>query len=112
MEELLKEMLSEIKGLKEGQKQLFDSQEQLSSGQKQLFEGQKQLSDRLDKVEQSQARMENDLGRKLGLLYDGWQLHEDKFQHMQHEIQAQFDDIRADTRYLVRRVAVIEKLAK
>lgn len=79
MKEILKQLLSEVKSLREGQnqlfegqKQLFDGQSQLSEGQKQLFEGQKQLFDgqsqlfegqkqltaRLDRIEATMATKE------------------------------------------------------
>ena len=43
MEEILKQLLCEVKSLREGQNQLFEGQKQLFDGQKQLFDGQKQL---------------------------------------------------------------------
>ena len=45
MEEILKQILSRLDSMEQGQKQLFDGQKQLFDGQKQLFDGQKQLFD-------------------------------------------------------------------
>ena len=84
----------------------------LAAGQKQLTDGQKDICKDLTKLETSmgslekgqlrlETRMENEVIDKIRALFDTWQVHEDKL-----------DDISTDTRYLVARVAKLEKTAR
>ena len=57
MKELLQELIVEVKGLKDGQAQLFEGQKQLFEGQDRLFEGQKQLFEGQDRLFEGQKQL-------------------------------------------------------
>jgi len=74
------QQLSEKVGsLTEGQQQLTENQKKLTEGQNlltekvgSLTEGQKKLEERITKLENVVIRIENDHGRKLAALLDGY----------------------------------------
>ena len=57
MKALLQELIAEVKGLKDGQAQLFAGQKQLFEGQDRLFEGQKQLFEGQDRLFEGQKQL-------------------------------------------------------
>ena len=93
MEELLQQMLEKMATMQTSmasmQKELTEvkqSQTKLDSMQAEIAEI-KQSQTKLDSIQQeiteikqSQTRMENDLGKKVGLLHDGWQSHNEKLE--------------------------------
>lgn len=77
--ELLELIFTEITGLKSGQERLEGEIGGLKSGQERLEEGQQRLEARQERLEARQQRLEdivtrieNDHGRKLEALFDGW----------------------------------------
>ncbi|SCM83306.1 hypothetical protein KL86SPO_70164 [uncultured Sporomusa sp.] len=85
MEELLQKMLEkmttmqtsmasmqqELTAVKQSQVKLDSMQEDSKQSQVKLDSIQEEITE----IKQSQTRMENDLGKKVGLLHDGWQSH-------------------------------------
>ena len=61
MEEILKQILSELNSLKEGQTKIEQGQEQLVQGQKQLEQGQKRLEQGQKRLEQGQEDIRSEL---------------------------------------------------
>ncbi len=62
-----------------------------------------------------ETRIETELIDKTRILFDGWQLHEEKIDRVEGKLDQvidKLDDLSTDTRYLVGRVAKLEKLAK
>ena len=62
----------EIVGLKAGQERLEGEIVGLRAGQERLEEGQQRLEARQQRLEDIVTRIENDHGRKLEALFDGW----------------------------------------
>ena len=75
---LMEKMYGEIIGLKEGQKS--------------LDQGQNDINEELSKLSQAMARIENDHGEKLSVLFDAIKQHDDRFDRLdaksdRHEIE-------------------------
>ena len=70
--ELLELIFTEITGLKAGQERLEGEIVGLRAGQERLEEGQQRLEARQQRLEDIVTRIENDHGRKLEALFDGW----------------------------------------
>ncbi|AEG16024.1 hypothetical protein Desku_2497 [Desulfofundulus kuznetsovii DSM 6115] len=81
-----------------------------------LEEGQLHLTTRLDnvdnKVDKLGLRLENEVIDKVRALFDGFALRGDQIERLQKHLDKRIDSIETDTRYLVARVARLEKLAK
>ncbi|MDK2889226.1 MAG: hypothetical protein PWP72_2104 [Thermoanaerobacter sp.] len=81
-----------------------------------LEEGQLHLTTRLDnvdnKVDKLELRLENEVIDKVRALFDGFALRGDQIERLQKHLDERLDSIETDTRYLVARVARLEKLAK
>jgi predicted nuclease with TOPRIM domain len=81
-----------------------------------LEEGQLHLATRLDnvdnKVDKLELRLENEVIDKVRALFDGFALRGDQIERLQKHLDERLDSIETDTRYLVARVARLEKLAK
>ena len=80
-----------------------------------LETGQQKLEARMDSLEKGQirleARMESEVIEKIGALFDSYNLRGDQIEDLQKHLDQRFDSIEIDTRYLVSRVARIEKLS-
>ena len=72
MEELLKQLL-------EGQRQIIESQNKLEQSNE-------KLSTDIRSVKLDFARMEQEVGRKTGLLLDGWTQHQERFSVLEEGI--------------------------
>ena len=119
MEEILKEILGELKTLNqrvgkleegqgklgEGQTRLEESQRRLEEGHRRLEESQARLESKVDRLE---LRMENEVIDKIRALFDGWQEHEEKFIDVAEKIDLlnlKFD--RLETK--LNQVAIVQK---
>jgi len=133
MEEILKEILGELKTLNqrvgkleegqgklgEGQTRLEESQRRLEEGHRRLEEGHRRLEEGHRRLEENQARleskvdrlelrMENEVIDKIRALFDGWQEHEEKFIDVAEKIDLlnlKFD--RLETK--LNQVAIVQK---
>jgi len=74
------------------------------------------LNERVAGVEYGQlrleSRMENEVIDKIRTLFNGYSLRGDQIESLKKHIDERLDSIETDTRYLVARVACLEKLAK
>lgn len=75
--------------------------EKLEQGQKSLEQGQKDTNEELAIVRQTVARIEHDHGAKLNALFDGYKLHEDRFDR----IDKRFDRIENKVDVILEQVA-------
>ena len=91
MEELLKQLLSEMKELKSDVSEMKASQERTDT--------------RLSPMEGSLARMENDIGTKIAALFDGYTLRGDQIERLQEHLDERLDSIQTDLSYVVGKVA-------
>ena len=97
-EQILKDILGELKALNQRVGNLEDGQKELKSDVSDLNKGQLRL----------ETRMENEVIEKIGALFDTREVTNDNFA----KIMEKLDSIEIDTGYLVSRVARLEKLAK
>lgn len=129
-EQLLREILGELRalnqrvsGLEDGQRELAKRvsglEERLGSVEVRLgsLEGRLGLvEERLGSLEERQlrleARLETEVIDKLRALFDGFALRGEQIEQLQKYVEERFDSIETDTRYLVARVVRLEKLAK
>jgi hypothetical protein len=56
--------------------------------------------------------MEEEVFNKIGALFNGHSLRGDQIEKLRKHLDERLDNIETDTRYLVARVARLEKLAK
>lgn len=61
-------------------------QEQLLEGQKQIVQSNEKLATEIRDIKLDLARMEQESGRSIGLLLDGWQKHEEVFSAVEEQI--------------------------
>ena len=59
---------------------------QLIEGQNQLIQSNKKITTEISNIKLDLARMEQENSRKIGLLIDGWQEHEEKFDAMGNQL--------------------------
>jgi len=109
MENVLNEILSKLDSLDQGQQELRHGQQSLDQGQQELKTGIQKVESKVDKLE---LRMEDEAFNKIGALFDGYSLTGDQIERLQKHLDERLDSIENDTRYLVARVARLEKLAK
>lgn len=108
MEEILKQILSEIQGIKvrignleEGQKKLEEGQKSLEEGQKNLEEGQKSLLEGQKRLEERQEKFE----QKLDAVYNQTA----ELTEFRTETRQNFQDIRDNIRFLMHKEMETEK---
>jgi len=113
-------VLQQLKTLNGGQQQLQNDFSKLHEGQQELrsdFSKQEtRFENKLKEVQQElqgsitklEIRMENEVIDKIRILFDAWQVHEDKFDQVMDKLK----DVSTDVRYLVTRIARLEKIAK
>lgn len=81
-----------------------------------LVGGQQRLESRIDRLESKTdklgLRVENEIIDKIGALFDGYNLRGNQIDKLQKHLDERMDSVETDTRYLVARVAKLEKLAK
>lgn len=95
MEKLLNQILAELQSLNQRVGGLEQGQQELKTG--------------LQKLE---LRLEDEAFYKISALFDGFSLRGDQIKNLQKHIDERLDNIETDTRYLVAKVAKLEKLAK
>jgi DNA repair exonuclease SbcCD ATPase subunit len=59
-----------------------------------------------------ETRLESEVIEKVRALFDGFSLRGDQIETLQKRLDERMDSIETDTRYLVARVVMLEKLAK
>ncbi|HHW44344.1 MAG TPA: hypothetical protein GXX25_11170 [Desulfotomaculum sp.] len=91
MDVLLKEILSEIKGLKTGQNKL-----------------EKDVAELKNNVAALESSIENEVNEMLRALFDGWKLHDEKLNALTNTV----DKIAQNVEFLVLRVTRLEQLAR
>ncbi len=64
------------------------------------------------KVDNLELRMEEEVFNKIGALFNGHSLRGNQIDNLREYLDERFDRIEADTRYLVTRVAKLERLVK
>lgn len=122
-EQILKEILGELKNLNQRVGSLEDGQQRFETGQQKLEDrmeslkkGQIRLEDRMESLEKGQirleTRMESEVIEKIGALFDGYTLRGDQIENLQKHLDQRLDSIEIDTGYLVSRVSRLEKMAK
>ncbi len=98
MEELLKQLLSEVKGIKSDLSELKEGQSRMDAKVSKLEEGQTRLESKVGKLEVGQDRLESKMGKleirienevieKVRGLGDGWQVHEEKYSALAETVQ-------------------------
>jgi len=115
--------------LEQGQNRLEERQVRLEERIASLEQGQARLEHRLDSVEHRldsvedrlgsveksqlklESRLENEVIEKIRILFDAWQVHEEKIQLLPY-LNNTVERILIDTSYLVTRVTKLEKLAR
>ena len=126
-EQLLKEILGELKtlnqrtgNLEEGQKVLTGRLDKLEEGQRvltgrfdKLEEGQKELAGRVGRIEEGllklETRLENEVVGKIGALFDGFSLRGNQIENLKNHLDGRLDEISLDINYLVSRSARHER---
>ncbi|MDQ0287800.1 DNA anti-recombination protein RmuC [Desulfofundulus luciae] len=112
-EQLLKEILGELKALNQRVGNIEQRIGDLEQGQQQLEKELKAAIKNVDnKVDKLGLRLENEVIDKVRALFDGFALRGDQIERLQKHLDERLDSIETDTRYLVARVARLEKLAK
>lgn len=95
--ELLQEILSEVKSMKGDISSLKDGQAKLEQGQAKLELGQSKLEQGQAKLEQSvtqiNIKLENNIEKKLDLLFEGQQGINEKFKKLD-DVAADVEDIK------------------
>jgi len=122
-EQLLIEILGELKtlnqrveNLEEGQKVLTERFDKLEEGQKELTgrfdkleEGQKELTGRVGRIEEGllrlETRLENEVVGKIGALFDGFSLRGDQIEHLKKHLDERLDEISLDINYFIGKTA-------
>ncbi|MDH7577152.1 MAG: hypothetical protein QHH75_04825 [Bacillota bacterium] len=119
MEKVLNEILGKLDSLEQGHRQLRQELktdiktingelESLNRRIGNLEENQVRLESKVDKLE---LRIENEVIGKIRALLNGYTLRGDQIEKLQKHLDERLDSIETDTRYLVARVAMLEKLA-
>ena len=115
-EQLLKEILGELKTMKNEIQEVKTGQQKLETNIESLEKGQLRLETHIESLEKGQLRLEtrieSEIIEKIGALFDGYTLRGDQIENLQKHLDQRFDSIETDTRYLVARVTRLEKLAK
>ena len=109
MENVLNEILKKLNSLEQGQQELRHGQQTLEQGQQELRTNIQKIESKVDKLE---LRMEEEVFNKIGALFNGHSLRGDQIEKLRKHLDERLDNIETDTRYLVARVARLEKLAK
>lgn len=115
-EQILKEILGEVRVLNKRVGALEDGQKELISDVSGLKEGQQKIETRMESLETSQrkieTRMESEVIEKIGALFNGYSLRGEQIENLQKHLDQRLDSIETDTGYLVSRVARLEKVVK
>lgn len=105
-------VLQQLKGLADRMESIDEGQARLDSRMETVEKGQARLEKRLEGVEKGQLRLEtrveNEVIDKIRILFDANMLQNDWYER----IMDLLDDVSTDVRYLVARVAKLEKIAK
>lgn len=115
-------ILQQLTTLAEGQRQIEARIEIVKDLQSRMGNVEARLGGLETGQRRIEMRMENEVIEKIRAVFDGWKAHEEKLERVmstlqEHETKLEHvinvvDDISTDTRYLVARVAKLEKLAK
>ena len=97
---ILEQMQTDISGLKEGQAEtnqrltkLEQGQAMLEQGQAMLEQGQSRLETEVAEIKERVILIENDHGKRLGAIYDGYMLLHDKLEPLPAAVEALQDDM-------------------
>ena len=91
MEELLKQLLTEVREIKASQARAEQRLEGVEAESRATREG--------------LARMENDMGTKIAALFDGYTLRGEQIERLQEHLDERLDSIQTDLSYVVGKVA-------
>ncbi|HOV80637.1 MAG TPA: hypothetical protein PK728_11150 [Bacillota bacterium] len=105
----LKPVNERLAALEQGQQEIRDEFNPVNERLAALEQGQSRLESKVDKLE---LCMENEVIEKVRALFDGFTLRGDQIENLQRHLDQRLDSIEIDTRYLVSRIASLEKLAK
>jgi len=122
-EQILTEILGEVRALnkrvgnlEDGQGRLETTQQKIETRIKSLEAGQQKIETRMESLETSQrkieTRMESEVIEKIGALFNGYSLRGEQIENLQKHLDQRLDSIETDTGYLVSRVARLEKVVK
>ena len=104
-EQLLTEILNEIKGMKKQIDGLEQGQNELRQGYSELLSGQNELRQDIvaltNKVDAIEVRLENEVIDKIGILFDAFTLRGDQIENLKNHMDEQLDGIALDISYLV-----------
>ena len=104
-EQLLIEILNEIKGMKKQIDGLEQGQNELRQGYSELLSGQNELRQDVvaltNKVDAIEVRMENEVIDKIRILFDGYTLRGDQIENLKNHMDERLDGIALDISYLV-----------
>jgi len=92
LEDILKQILGEIKGLKEGQQKLEDGQHKLEAGQQKLEAGQQQTNQRLSKLEAGQQKLEAGQ-EKLESRMDNLEVGQQKLENRMDKLETNMENV-------------------
>lgn len=101
-EQILKEILGELKTLNQKVGSLETGQQRLETRMESLEKGQLRL----------ETRMESEVIEKIGALFDGYTMRGDQIENLQKHLDQRLDSIEIDTGYLVSRVTRLENITK
>jgi chromosome segregation ATPase len=104
-----RELRQDYQALEQGQRELRQGYHSLEQGQQELKASVQKIESKIDKLE---LCMEEEVFNKIGAMFNGYGLRGDQIERLQQHLDERLDSIETDTRYLVARVARLEKLAK
>ncbi len=126
-------VLQQLQSLNEGQKSLNIRIDNMENRMGNMEESMGSMNSRMDNLEKSQntlaaelmavkadvkevkttvTKLEDDITPKIGALFDGYRLRGDQIENLRQHMDERFNSIEADTRYLVSKVSMLEKMAK
>ena len=108
-EQLLIEILNEIKGMKKQINGLEQGQNELRQGYSELLSGQNELRQDVvvltNKVDAIEVRLENEVIDKIRILFDAFTLRGDQIENLKNHMTARLDVITLDIGYIVSKTA-------
>ncbi|MCS5697146.1 hypothetical protein [Desulfofundulus thermocisternus] len=112
-EQLLKEILGELKALNQRVGNIEQRVGNMEQRIGDLEQGQQELSGRMERME---SLIENEITDKIRALFDGYNLRGDEIENLRKHLDERLDAIALDINYLVRKTAqqefVIQELKR
>ena len=116
--EILQQILNEVKGIKSDVSELKHSQtetnqrlDKLEQGQTKLEQGQSKLESEVTRIRESVVLIENDHGRKLGALLDGYAMLANKLEPLPDAVETLQEDVSVIKAVVANHSKVINKKA-